>query len=60
MILPYGTVEAPVVDAVPEDFNASVDITQADDPNGTATITVTAENGVDSTVYTITFKVSEE
>ena len=56
--LPYGTTEAPVVDAVPEDSNASVDITQADDPNGTATITVTAENGIATKTYTIQFSVA--
>ncbi len=58
---PFGTAEtpAPVVAATAEDANAEVGtITQAASKNGTATFTVTAENGTTYRDYTINISVS--
>lgn len=49
--LPSTTVDPPVVTATPADPNAVVDIVQPTDPNGEATITVTAESGSVSTYH---------
>ena len=58
--LPYGTDEIPNVTAVPANENAIVTITQAISLTGTeeertATITVTAEDGITQTIYKVTF-----
>lgn len=58
--LPYGTSAAPVVEAAAEDANAEVGtITQATSTTGSATFTVTAEDGTTTCDYTINFSVSK-
>lgn len=58
--LPYGTSAAPVVAATAEDANAEVGtITQAASATGSATFTVTAEDGTTTRDYTINFSVSK-
>ncbi|MDA3893393.1 MAG: T9SS type A sorting domain-containing protein [Salinivirgaceae bacterium] len=56
--LPVGTTAIPVVAATATDAaNAAVAITQATSPNGTASVLVTAENGIIQKTYTINFTV---
>jgi beta-galactosidase len=57
--LPVGTTEAPEVAVTARDPYATVEVTQAADPNGTATIEVTALNG-DVRTYTVQFTVASE
>lgn len=57
IVLDAGTTEAPTVSANATDANASVEITQANDANGSATIEVTAEDGTTTKTYTINFTV---
>lgn len=58
VVLPAGTTAVPVVAAVANDANAEVDITQATEVTGTATILVTAEDGSEVT-YTINFSLDD-
>lgn len=53
--LPYGTTEIPEVSATPTSIEATVNITQAAVVTGSATITVTAEDGTTTTTYTVNF-----
>ena len=53
--LQLGTIELPVVTATRADYGASVSISQASEVTGTATITVTAEDGITSKTYTVNF-----
>jgi len=55
--LPYGTTDIPVVGAEANDDNASVDITQATEIPGTATVLVTAEDGETEINYTVEFSI---
>lgn len=55
VLLPYGTTILPTVDAVSADNDALVEITQATGLPGTATVAVTAEDGVSQRTYTIDF-----
>lgn len=57
--LPLGTTEAPTVAATARDPYALVEVTQAVDPNGAASIEVTALNG-DVRTYTVQFTVASE
>jgi len=58
--LPYGTSAAPTVVATAEDANANVGtITQAASATGSATFTVTAEDGSTHRDYTINFSISK-
>ena len=58
--LPYGTSAAPTVAATAEDANATLGtITQAASATGSATFTVTAEDGTTYRDYTINFSVSK-
>ena len=57
--LPLGTTEAPAVAATARDPYATVEVTQAVDPNGAASIEVTALNG-DVRTYTVQFTVASE
>ena len=56
--LPYGTTEFPEVDAIAEDSRSVVDKEQAQFPEQTATISVTALNG-DIAVYEIVFVIDK-
>ncbi|MBU7005797.1 Ig-like domain-containing protein [Phosphitispora fastidiosa] len=56
VVLPYGTTAVPLVSAVTADENAAYKITQADSVTGTAIIVVTAEDGLTTETYTISFK----
>ena len=58
-VLPYGTVDNPVVAAVAKDapYETISEITQATSTSGTATFTVTPESGAPQ-VYTVKFSVS--
>jgi hypothetical protein len=58
VILPYGTTEVPEVTAITTDPNAEVEITQADDLPGTATVFVTAADGTTTKTYEINFSVA--
>jgi outer membrane lipopolysaccharide assembly protein LptE/RlpB len=55
--LPTGTTKIPVVAATASDANALVDVVQASELPGTATITVTAEDGETQLVYTVEFTI---
>jgi len=55
--LPYGTEELPIAEATPNDSKATVEITQADSVTGSATVIVTAENGVTKNTYIINYEV---
>lgn len=56
--LPYGTTAVPQVAADAQDAGASVQITQPTSTNGTATITVTAQDGSTVQTYTLQFSVA--
>lgn len=56
--LPYGTVTIPTVTAVATDENAEVEIAQADALPGTATVTVTAEDGETTLEYVVNFTIA--
>ncbi|MBI9068299.1 MAG: choice-of-anchor J domain-containing protein [Salinivirgaceae bacterium] len=58
VILPAGTTTPPVVTAVAIDLNATVVPTQTTELPGTATILVTAEDGVTNLTYTVNFTVA--
>lgn len=53
-IVPFGG-RTPVVGATPTDPNAGVQITQATAVPGTATVLVTAEDGITTLTYTVNF-----
>jgi len=60
--LPAGTTTVPMVSAVPHDPDATVQITQATDLYGTvaqqtATVLVTAEDGITTMLYSVQFSV---
>lgn len=57
--LPFGTTEVPFVAATATSSNAKVSVTQAESVDGTATITVTAEDGTTKKTYTINFTVAD-
>ncbi len=56
--LPYGTTEVPTVTAAAQDAGATVQISQPTTVNGTATITVTAQDGTTVQTYTLQFSVA--
>ncbi|MCK4921641.1 MAG: T9SS type A sorting domain-containing protein, partial [Bacteroidales bacterium] len=56
--LPEGTTDVPVVTATATDENADVQVTNAEGLPGTATVLVTAEDGITSNTYTINFTVA--
>lgn len=56
--LPYGTTSAPVVSVEQQEDAQTVQITQATSTSGTATIVVTAADGVSTQTYTIHFSVA--
>jgi hypothetical protein len=58
VVLAGGTVAVPAITASATDAKASVKITSPADLPGSATIIVTAENGISKTTYTINFKVA--
>lgn len=53
--LPYGTTIVPTVVGIPNDTQAVVDITPAGGLPGTTSIRVTAEDGVTTRTYTVSF-----
>lgn len=55
--LPYGTTTPPVVSAEGQEEKQTLDITQPGATEGTASIVVTAANGIAKATYTLTFKV---
>jgi len=56
VILPKGTVDVPVVEAVTKNAGASAVVTDATELPGTATVVVTAADGVTTNTYTVEFK----
>ena len=54
--LPIGTTDVPAVTAVANDNAASLEITQATEIPGTATVVVTAENGITIKTYSVDFR----
>ncbi|PKP10684.1 MAG: hypothetical protein CVU09_05575 [Bacteroidetes bacterium HGW-Bacteroidetes-4] len=56
--LPYGTTTIPEVNATATDANASLEITQATQLPGDATVLVTAEDGGTQQTYTVKFSVA--
>ncbi len=58
--LPFGTTTIPSVSAVSMDANANVVVTDAETLPGDAIIVVTAEDGVTTQTYTISFSVAEQ
>jgi hypothetical protein len=56
--LPFGTTAIPEVSATPAEENADVEITQASDLPGVATVKVTAQDGVTSVIYEVEFTVA--
>lgn len=59
MEFPFGTTQVPTVTAEASSTVATVAITQATALPGTATVVVTAEDGVTTSTYTINFTVSK-
>lgn len=59
MEFPFGTTQIPAVTAEATSTVATVVITQATELPGTATVVVTAEDGVTTSTYTINFTVSK-
>lgn len=57
--LPFGTTEVPFVAATATSSNAKVSVTQAATVDGTATITVKAEDGTTQKTYTINFSIAD-
>ena len=57
--LPFGTTEVPFVAATATSSKATVSVTQATAIDGTATIVVTAEDGIATQTYTVKFTVAE-
>ncbi|MBC8060089.1 MAG: discoidin domain-containing protein [Clostridiaceae bacterium] len=55
--LPVGMTKAPKVEAIATNSNSKIVITQADSPNGLATIEVTAEDGKTKLTYSVRFQV---
>ncbi len=56
--LPAGTTAVPVVTATATDANATVEVTDATELPGSATILVTAEDGTTTSTYTVNFTVA--
>lgn len=56
--LPYGTTATPVVSVEKAEDSQTVVVNQATSPTGTATVNVTAENGVATKTYTINFSIA--
>ena len=54
--LPYGTTQIPVVSGSIADLSSSAVVTQASSVNGSAIITVTAEDGTTTKSYTVKFE----
>ena len=57
--LPYGTTVAPVIGYTAAEDGQVVTVTQATSPTGTATIHVTAPDGVSTMTYTLSFFVGQ-
>ncbi len=57
--LPYGTTAAPVIGYTAAEDGQVVTMTQATSPTGTATIHVTAPDGVSTMTYTLSFFVGQ-
>ena len=57
--LPYGTTAAPVIGYTAAEDGQVVTVTQATSPTGTATIHVTAPDGVSTMTYTLSFFVGQ-
>ena len=53
--LPFGTTDAPMVTGITTHGAATVDVTDAGSIPGTTTIEVTAENGIETETYSISF-----
>lgn len=58
VVLPAGTTKIPSVSATASDQNAVLNITQATALPGTAAVVVTAEDGITTKTYTISFTVA--
>ena len=56
--LPYGTTQAPTVTVEQQEDEQTVEITQANSTNGTATIKVTAADKKTTMTYTVNFSVA--
>ena len=56
--LPFGTTEVPVVEVEKAEEDQTVTITQATSTTGSATVVVTAPDGVTKSTYTINFSVA--
>lgn len=56
--LPYGTTDAPVVEASAQDAGANISIKQPTSVNGTSTIDVVAADGNTKLTYTLNFSVA--
>lgn len=57
--LPYGTTTAPIIGYTAAEDGQVVTVTQATSPTGTATIHVTAPDGVSTMTYTLSFFVGQ-
>lgn len=57
--LPYGTTAAPIIGYTAAEDGQVVTVTQATSPTGTATIHVTAPDGVSTMTYTLSFFVGQ-
>ena len=58
IVLPWNTTIIPVVSAILDDSRASMVVTQASALPGSATVVVTAEDGVTARTYTINFSLA--
>jgi len=57
--LAYSTTDVPVVTATPNDVNAKVNITDASELTGKASIHITAEDGVTTETYEVNFIIAD-
>lgn len=55
----YGTTDVPAVSATAEDEAATINVVQAADISDSTKIIVTAENGVDSTIYWVVYIIGD-
>lgn len=57
-VLPYGTTEVPSVSAEVYDQSAAIEVSQATDPRGTATVRVVSQDGKTACTYAVVFRVA--
>jgi len=59
VILPYGTKDIPVIQAIPKYHNATIDILAGQSLDDTTKVVVTAADGITKVTYSLKFEVDE-